>query len=162
MVEVHGGPLLWSVITFLLLLFVLKKVAWGPIISALETRENEIKEALNSAANARADAEKATADYESIKKEAQSEAQTLLSEAKVMKDKMISKAVEEAKVKAEAELRSALEIIDAEKAKAVKEIKTVVVDLSIQAASKLIDKNLDNADNKKFINETIDEIGQAK
>jgi F-type H+-transporting ATPase subunit b len=161
MVEVHGGPLLWSMITFLLLLFVLKRVAWGPIISALETRENEIKDALNSAANARADAEKATADYESIKKEAQSEAQTLLSEAKAMKDKMISEAVEEAKVKAEAELSGALEMIDAEKAKAVKEIKTVVVDLSIQAASKLIDKNLDNADNKKFINETIDEIGQA-
>lgn len=161
MVEVHGGPLLWSMVTFLLLLFVLKRVAWGPIISALETRENEIKEALNSAANARADAEKATADYESIKKEAQSEAQTLLSDAKVMKDKMISEAVEEAKIKADAEINSALELIDAEKAKAVKEIKTVVVDLSIQAASKLIDKNLDNADNKKFINETIDEIGQA-
>jgi F-type H+-transporting ATPase subunit b len=162
MVEVHGGPLLWSVVTFLLLLFVLKRVAWGPIISALETRENEIKEALNSAANARADAEKATADYESIKKEAQSEAQNLLSEAKAMKDKMISEAVQEAKIKADAELKNALELIDAEKAKAVKEIKTVVVDLSIQAASKLIDKNLDNADNKKFINETIDEIGQAK
>ena len=161
MVEVHGGPLLWSVVTFLLLLFVLKKVAWGPIISALETRENEIKEALNSAANARADAEKATADYESIKKEAQSEAQNLLSEAKAMKHKMISEAVQEAKIKADAELKNALELIDAEKAKAVKEIKTVVVDLSIQAASKLIDKNLDNADNKKFINETIDEIGQA-
>lgn len=161
MVEVHGGPLLWSVVTFLLLLFVLKRVAWGPIISALETRENEIKEALNSAANARADAEKATADYESIKKEAQSEAQNLLSEAKAMKDKMISEAVQEAKIKADAELKNALELIDAEKAKAVKEIKTVVVDLSIQAASKLIDKNLDNADNKKFINETIDEIGQA-
>ena len=161
MVEVHGGPLLWSMVTFLLLLFVLKRVAWGPIISALETRENEIKEALNSAANARADAEKATADYESIKKEAQSEAQTLLSDAKAMKDKMISEAVEQAKIKADAEINSALELIDAEKAKAVKEIKTVVVDLSIQAASKLIDKNLDNADNKKFINETIDEIGQA-
>ena len=161
MVEVHGGPLLWSVVTFLLLLFVLKRVAWGPIISALEIRENEIKEALNSAANARADAEKATADYESIKKEAQSEAQNLLSEAKAMKDKMISEAVQEAKIKADAELKNALELIDAEKAKAVKEIKTVVVDLSIQAASKLIDKNLDNADNKKFINETIDEIGQA-
>ena len=43
MVEVHGGPLLWSVVTFLLLLLVLSKVAWGPIISALETREKEIR-----------------------------------------------------------------------------------------------------------------------
>ena len=59
MVEVHGGPLFWSVITFLLLLFILSKVAWGPIISALETREKQIREALDSAANAKADAEKA-------------------------------------------------------------------------------------------------------
>ena len=86
----------------------------------------------------------------------------LIEVTKVMKDKMILEAVQEAKIKADAELKNALELIDAEKAKAVKEIKTVVVDLSIQAASKLIDKNLDNADNKKFINETIDEIGQAK
>ena len=89
MVEVHGGPLFWSVITFLLLLFILSKVAWGPIISALETREKQIREALDSAANAKADAEKATADYESIKQEAQVEAQKLLSDAKIAKENMI-------------------------------------------------------------------------
>ena len=67
MVEVHGGPLLWSVITFLLLLLVLSKVAWGPIISALESREKEIRDALDSAAIAKEDAEKATSEYEKIK-----------------------------------------------------------------------------------------------
>ena len=148
-------------ILFLLLLFVLKKVAWGPIISALETREKQIKEALDSAANAKADAEKATADYESIKQEAQVEAQKLLSEAKTAKESMINQAVTEAKTKAENEMKSALNSIEAEKEKAVKEIKSFVVDLSIQAASKLISKNLDDSDNRKFVDETIDEIGKA-
>lgn len=161
MVEVHGGPLFWSVITFLLLLFILSKVAWGPIISALETREKQIREALDSAANAKADAEKATADYESIKQEAQVEAQKLLSDAKIAKENMINQAVSEAKTKAENEMKSALHSIEAEKEKAVKEIKSFVVDLSIQAASKLISKNLDDSDNRKFVDETIDEIGKA-
>jgi F-type H+-transporting ATPase subunit b len=161
MVEVHGGPLLWSVVTFLLLLFVLSKVAWGPIISALESREKEIRDALNSAAVAKEDAEKATSDYEKIKQEAHAEAQSILLEAKSVKEKMVSDAVEEAKKKAELETESALQSINVEKEKAVKEIKTAAVELSIKAASKLIEKNLDNNDNRKLVNDVVDEIGQA-
>ena len=161
MVQVHGGTLFWSVIAFLLLFIVLKKVAWGPIISALELREKEIRDALNSAATAKEDAEKATADYEKIKQEAHAEAQTILSEAKSVKEKMISDAVGEAKKKAEQETEAALQSINAEKEKAVKEIKTAAVDLSIKAASKLIEKNLDSSDNRKFVNDAIDKVGQA-
>ena len=161
MVEVHGGPLLWSVVTFLLLLLVLSKVAWGPIISALETREKEIRDALNSAAVAKEDAEKATSEYEKIKQEAHAEAQAILAEAKSVKEKMVSDAVEEAKKKADLEIDSALQSINVEKEKAVKEIKTAAVELSIKAASKLIEKNLDNNDNRKLVNDVVDEIGQA-
>ena len=161
MVQVHGGTLFWSVVAFLLLFIVLKKVAWGPIISALETREKEIKDALNSAATAKEDAEKATADYEKIKQEAHAEAQTILSEAKSVKEKMISDAVEEARKKAEMETEAALQSINTEKEKAVKEIKTAAVDLSIKAASKLIEKNLDSDDNRKLANDAIDKVGQA-
>ena len=161
MLTVHGGLLFWTIVTFLILLVVLKKIAWGPIIAALESREKEIKEALDSAAIAKADAEKATSDYEKIRQEAQSEAQKILTDAKSVKEKMISDAVLEAKTKADAETNAALEVIASEKEKAVKEIRTTVVDLSIKAASKLIDKNLDSNDNKKLINDTIDEIGST-
>ena len=161
MVEVHGGTLFWSVITFLLLLIVLRKVAWGPIISSLELREKEIKDALNAAAAAKANAEQATSDYEKIKREAQGEAQKILSEAKLVKEKMVSDAVLEAKTKAEVEMKSALEAIDSEREKAVKEIKMAAVDLSIKAASKLIEKNLDSSDNRKLVNDTLDEVEQA-
>ena len=161
MVQVHGGTLFWSVIAFLLLFIVLKQVAWGPIISALESREKEIRDALAAAAIAKEDAEKATSDYERIKQEAQAEAQIILSEAKLVKEKMISDAVEEAKKKTELEIENALQSINAEKEKAVKEIKTAAVDLSIKAASKLIEKNLDSSDNRKLVSDTIDKISQA-
>ena len=161
MVEVHGGTLFWSVVTFLLLLIVLRKVAWGPIISSLESREKEISDALNAAAVAKADAEKATSDYEKIKQEAQVEAQKILSDTKLVKEKMISDAVLEAKTKAEAETAAALQSITVEKQKAVKEITTAAIDLSIKAASKLIEKNLDNSDNRKLVSDTIDKIGQV-
>ena len=161
MVQVHGGTLFWSAVAFLLLFIVLKKVAWGPIISALESREKEIKDALDAAAIAREDAEKATSDYEKIKQEAHAEAQVILSEAKSVKEKMISDAVEEARRKAELETENALQSINAEKEKVVKEIKTAAVDLSIKAASKLIEKNLDSSDNRKLANEAINKVGQA-
>lgn len=161
MVQIHGGTLFWSVIAFLLLFVVLKQVAWGPVISALESREKEIRDVLDAAAIAKEDAEKATSDYEKIKQEAHAEAQVILSEAKSVKEKMILDAVEEARKKAEIETESALQSINAEKEKAVKEIKTSVVDLSIKAASKLIEKNLDSNDNRKFVSDAIDKVGQA-
>ena len=84
MVEVHGGLLFWSVITFLLLLVVLKKVAWGPILSALESREEEIKNALSAA-------EKAKEEAERLKKE---EAERL---AKKQAEELLKKEKEDAK-----------------------------------------------------------------
>ena len=77
MVEVHGGTLFWSVVTFLLLLVVLKNVAWGPIIEALEKRESEIKDALSSAEKARENAEQASHEYEEMVKKAPTEEQDI-------------------------------------------------------------------------------------
>ena len=88
MLEVHGGLLFWTVLTFLILLGVLKKVAWGPIISALETREREIKEALNAAGKAKEDAEKAQNDYEEVVAKARAEAQEIIAESRRAGDKL--------------------------------------------------------------------------
>ena len=93
MLEVHGGLLAWTVVTFLILLVILKKVAWGPILSVLESREAEIRDALNSAAKAREDAEKASRDYEELVKKAGLRLSRLLPMAKLLanESKMTSK-----------------------------------------------------------------------
>ena len=161
MVQVHGGTLFWSVITFLLLLIVLKKVAWAPIISGLETRESEIKEALNSAERAREDSEKATQNYEELVNKARNEAQKIVAESKTAGERVREEIKETAEKEAREIMDKAQTQIQFEKEKAVHEIKSVVVDFSIQAASKVIEKNMESEDNRRLINDTIEEIGKA-
>ena len=161
MVAVHGGTLFWSVITFLLLLVVLKKVAWAPIIQALETRESEIKDALSSADKARENAEKASKDYDELVKKARAESQDIIAESKTIGERL----KEEIKNKADQEAREMLDKaqvqINAEREKAINEIKSTVVDFSILAASKVIEKNLDSEDNRRIISDAIEGIGKA-
>jgi len=161
MVQVHGGTLFWSVITFLLLFIVLSKVAWKPIILALENREKEIKDALNTAEEARENAEKASRDYDELVQKARSEAQEIIAESKATGEKVRSEIKETADKEARDMLEKAQAQISSEREKAISEIKSVVVDFSIEAASKLIEKNLDTDDNKRIVSETIEEIGKA-
>ena len=161
MVEVHGGLLFWSVITFLLLLVVLKKVAWGPILSALESREEEIKNALSAAEKAKEEAEKVSSDYEKSMKDAQIKAQKIISDSKVAAEKVktdIEKAAEE---KAELMLINAKEQINAEKENAIKDIRDIAIDLSIDIASKVIEKNIDSEENRRLIEEAMNNIGES-
>ena len=161
MVEVHGGLLFWSVITFLLLLAVLKKVAWGPIISALESREEEIKNALSAAEKARKEAEKVSSDYEQSMKDAQVKAQEIISDSKAAAEKVkadIEKAAEE---KAESMLANAKEQINAEKENAINEIREIAIDLSIDVASKVIGQNIDSDKNRSLAKEAMANIGNS-
>ncbi len=161
MVQVHGGTLFWSVITFVLLLLVLKKVAWAPIIGALESRETEINEALKNAEKARDNTEKASQEYNDLISKARSESQQMLSESKISAEKIRQDIKENAENEAKSILENAKNQINAEREKAIQEIKSVVVDFSLQAASKVIEKNLDSKDNLKIIDDAIEGIGKV-
>jgi F-type H+-transporting ATPase subunit b len=161
MLEVHGGLLAWTVLTFVLLLVVLKKVAWGPILDALEARENEIKDALNAAEKAREEAERVSSDYEDAIRKAQAEAQQIISDAKTAGEKVKLDLEAIASVKADEIIEKAKAQIDAERVKVISEIKTVAVEISLSAAAKVIEKNLDSDDNRKLVNEALEGIGQA-
>jgi F-type H+-transporting ATPase subunit b len=161
MVQVHGGTLFWAVVTFVLLLLVLKKVAWGPIISALESRETEISEALENAKKARDNTEKASQEYNELINKARSESQQMISESKISAEKIRQDIKENAENEAKNILENAKSQINSEREKAIQEIKSVVVDFSIQAASKVIEKNLDSKDNLKIIDDAIEGIGKV-
>ena len=161
MVEVHGGLLFWSVITFLLLLAVLKKVAWGPIISALESREEEIKNALSAAEKAREEAEKVSSDYEQSMKDAQVKAQEIISDSKAAAEKVKADIEKTAEEKAESMLANAKEHINAEKENAIKDIRDIAIDLSIDIASKVIEKNIDSEENRRLVEEAMNNIGES-
>ena len=161
MVEVHGGLLFWSVITFLLLLVVLKKVAWGPILSALESREEEIKNALSAAEKAKEEAEKVSSDYEQSMKDAQIKAQKIISDSKAAAEKVKADIEKMAEEKAESMLTNAKEQINAEKENAINDIRDIAIDLSIDIASKVIEKNIDSEENRRLVEEAMNNIGES-
>ena len=171
--QVHGGGwmekwlsfdpglFMWTIVTFFIVLAILKWMAWGPLIEALDKREEDIRNALSSAEKAREEADKVAGEYEEMIGKAQSEAQKIVSESKAAGERVRT----EIKVTAEKEagdiLEKAKKQIQSEKANAIQEIRSTVVEFSLQAASKVIEKNLDSEDNRRLIKETIDGIGKA-
>jgi len=155
------GLFMWTIVTFLIVLFILKWKAWGPLMSALDKRAEDIKNALSAAERAKEDAEKASQDYEKLVQKAHIEAKQIIADSKAAGEKVKDDIESVARENAEKMIGKAKTQIDAESQKAIQEIKSSVVDLSIEAAEKIIEKNLDSEDNRKLVNQTLDSIGQA-
>ena len=155
------GLFMWTIVTFLIVLMLLKWKAWGPLMSVLDKRAEDIKNALSAADRAKEDAEKASQDYEKLVQKAHSEAQQIIADSKVAGERVKNDIESAAKEKAEEMIGKAKAQIEAESQKAIQEIKFSVVELSIEAAEKIIEKNLDSEDNRKLVEKTLDSIGQA-
>lgn len=143
------GLFFWQSLLFIALILLLKKFAWGPILSAIEDREEGIKDALKSAEKAKAEMQALNADNERILAEARIERDVLLKEARVMKDIIVNEAKEQANTEADKILLSAKEQINNEKMKAITELKNQVAEMSIDIAemilkSELSDRNKQN------------------
>ena len=152
------GILLWTLISFFIVLGILKWKAWGPLMKTLDDREEKITSALNAASKAKEEAQKVSSDYEEMIAKAESEKQEILIQAKQDADSLRAKKEAEADAKCNDMLDKAKKEIESEKAKALKEIKSVAVNLSVETASKIIKKNLDSDDNRKIAEETINNI----
>jgi len=155
------GLFLWTIVTFLIVLAILKWKAWGPLISALDKREEDIKNALSAADRAKEDAEKASQDYEALVQKAHAEARQIISDSKTAGERVKNEIESVAKENAEEIIGKAKLQIEAESQKAIQEIKSSVVELSIEAAEKIIEKNLDSEDNRKLVNQTLDSMGKV-
>ena len=136
------GLLFWMILTFLIVLFILKKFAWKPILGSLKEREESIDQALKSADKAREDMAKLQADNEKILAEARQEREQLLKEAREVKQKLIEDAKEKATQEAEKIIASAKQTIENEKTLAIEDIKNNIASLSIQIAEKILKQQL--------------------
>ena len=153
----HPGLYLWTLITFFLVLFILKWKAWGPLMDALEDREKRINDALSSADKARQEAEKVSGEYDEMIKKAQTEAQKIVSKGKKAGEKLKQEIENKAKIKSDELMAKTNKEIESAKSKALDEIKSTSVDLAIQAASKIISKNLDDSTNRDLAKNTIND-----
>ena len=145
--EFSFGLFFWQTLLFVGLLFLLAKVAWKPILTAVEERENTIKDALASAEKAKTDMEAVQADNKRILKEARAEREALLADAKKVSTQMINEAKEAAKAEADKIAAAAQASIEQEKNAAINELKNQVATLSIDIAQKVLQGEL--ADEKK-------------
>ena len=134
MIEPGIGLLFWMTLTFIILLFLLAKFAWKPILNAVNEREVSIQDALNQAQLAKEEMAQLKSDNERIIREAKAERDAILKEAREIKEKIVSDAKDIAKVEGDKMIAQARQSIVAEKSAAVAEIKNQIGSLSVQIA----------------------------
>ena len=145
--EFSLGLFFWQTLLFVGLLLLLAKYAWKPILSAVEERENIIKDSLEAAEKAKADMEAVQADNKRILKEARAERDALLAEAKKTSTQIVNDAKEAAQAEADKIAAAAQEAIQQEKNAAINDLKAQVAGLSVDIAQKVLQGEL--ADQKK-------------
>ena len=138
------GLLFWMVFTFLIVMYILKKFAWKPILSSLKEREDSIEDALESAKKAREEMGKLQADNEKILAEARNERNEMLKEAKEVKQSIIDEAKGIADKEADKMIESARQAIENQKIAAINEMKENIASFSILIAEKILRKQLDD------------------
>lgn len=158
LVQVDPGLAIWTIVVFVVLLYLLKKVAWGPLLNALEARQERIQKSLDDAQKAQQELERLNRESADILKKAHAEADSIISksysEAEKLKDEMKQKAREEAEVI----IRDARSQIETETGKALRQIRGEIADMSVMIASKLIQRNFTKEDNAELIEETLKQI----
>jgi F-type H+-transporting ATPase subunit b len=140
------GTLVWSSIAFLVVLFLLKRFAWGPILSALNEREQRITDALGSAERARQEMAQLNSDNERLLREARAEREVILKDAREAAEKLVADARLRAKEEAERDLTLAKDAIAIERKAAIAELKSEVAALSVSIAEQLVRRELGQDD----------------
>jgi F-type H+-transporting ATPase subunit b len=152
------GLFVWQTVLFLALLFLLRKYAWKPILTAVEEREEGIKSALDAADNAKKEMEALNADNEKILREAKAQRDSILKEARELKDGIIAEAKTQASEEADKVMASAREQINNEKMAAITELKNQVASLSVDIAEKILKSELkDDNKQKEMVNSALEE-----
>ena len=149
------GLFVWQTVLFVGLLFLLKKYAWGPILSAVNEREAGIKDALNLAEKAKMEMENLQADNQKLLKEARAERDAMLKEARELKSSMIESAKTEAKEEANKLVANAQAAIETEKKAAIADLKSVVAELSISIAETVVREELSDKSKQEKLVESM-------
>lgn len=153
------GPIIWMTLAFGLLLWILAKFAWKPIMKGLKERETSIDEALNAANKAREEMKELQFSNEQLLKEAKEERDNILRDARQVKEKIVEEAREKATAEAARIVENAKESIEFEKMAALHEMKNELASLSIEIAEKIIKEELAAKDrHKKLIDKMLEEI----
>ena len=159
---VNWGDIIFQLFIFIVLMVLLKKFAWGPLMGIMKQREEHVAGEISAAEQSRVEAKKLLEEQRSLLKEARSEAQVLIENAKKQGDIQREEIIAVSRTEAERMKESARLEIEQQKEKAVAAIREQVAQLSVLIASKVIEKELNAADQDKLINEYIQEAGEKR
>jgi F-type H+-transporting ATPase subunit b len=158
LIQVTPGLMVWTIICFLIALFVLKRYAFGPIQKTIDERRDRIRRALEEADEARAEARNLLEEHRKLIGQARGEAEEILSEARQVGQAMQARVKEETEADRQRRLEETKRQIDAETRRALEQIRAEVAELSLVAAEKVTRKSLDDSDQRRLIDEAIGEL----
>lgn len=158
MLQLEPGMMIWTWATFIVLFLILLKVAWKPLLSAVEEREKTISDSLRRAEEARTEAQQVLEQHQKMIADAQEEIQKMLQQNKQVAEKIKAEMLQKAREESERLRQRAEADIAREKEAAIVELRSQVADIAIQVASRLIRENLDARKHKGLIDAYIKEL----
>ena len=158
MLEINPGLIVWTIITFVILLVILRAKAWKPLVQALTEREENIRTALQGAEDAQAEAQRLLDENKRQLAKAEEQSQRVIKEGREMGEKLKSEIVDKANTSARVMIEQAKDEIRREKEAALTQLRTEVADLAIGVAGKILDQNLDTPKQRQLVDSAIKDL----
>jgi F-type H+-transporting ATPase subunit b len=158
LVQVDPGLFIWTIVTFLVLLTLLAKFAWGPLLQSLDARQETIRKSLADAEKARQELERVTQESAAIIRQARVEAEAVVGASRTDAERLRGELREKARTEAEGIIKNAERQIQLETARALEQIRHEAADLSVAIASKLIQRNITKEDNQRLIDDALKQL----
>ena len=156
LLNIEPGLIIWTVITFIVLLIVLRKVAWGPILTALEQREHTIRNSLAEAQQARQEAAQLLTQHQQMLSDASREVGRILEQGREEAERLRISLTEQARAEAQRLTEVAQREIVREKQLAMQELKNTAADLALAAAGHLLNTAMTSEDQRRLVTEFLD------
>jgi F-type H+-transporting ATPase subunit b len=160
MLDINPGLIVWTIITFLVALAILRLTAWKALVGALTAREEKIRASIEQAEQSRGEAQRLLEEYKRQLALAEEQSQRIIREGRELGERLKSEILEKANAGARYMIDQAKEEIGREKEKALLDLREEVADLAIGAAEKILDANLDRAKQRQLVDGMINTIGK--
>jgi F-type H+-transporting ATPase subunit b len=158
LVQVDPGLFIWTIVTFLVLLTLLAKFAWGPLLRSLDVRQETIRKSLADAEHARHELERLNKESEAIIRQARVDAETIVGASRADAERLRGELRDKARAEADGIMKNAERQIQLETARALEQIRHEAADLSVAIASKIIQRNITREDNERLIEDALKQL----
>ena len=158
LVQADPGLFIWTIVTFLVLLALLAKFAWRPLLAALDSRQETIRKSLDDAQQARQELERLNKESAEIIRTARVEAESIISQGRADGERLREEVRQKARAEADHIVKNAERQIQLETGRALQQIRREAVDLSVMIASKIIQRNISKEDNERLIDDALKQI----